>query len=126
MAARAGQGPRPPRRKETRMNNQTLRHAAALALCTAGLAIAGSASASQGSAVIESKQEGSVVLSGASYRVTDGTVLEDKDGNKLTFAELPSAELGASADETAVWFEASDDATSPLLHLLKLTGTQPQ
>jgi hypothetical protein len=108
------------------MKRNTLRHAAALALCTATLAFAGAAPAGQGNAVIESKQDGAVVLNGASYRTSDGTVIEDREGNRISFAELPSLERGASADDAAVWFEASDDATAPLLHRLKLTGAQPQ
>jgi hypothetical protein len=105
---------------------QLFASALALALCAG----AGPARADQGNAVIESKQlaEKLLTMSGKEYRVTDGTVLEDKDGHAIAFAALPSTAKGARQDDAAVWFETADEseARPPVLHFLKLTGAMPR
>jgi hypothetical protein len=101
---------------------KSMTFAAALAI---GLA-ASAAGADQGSALLDSKQDGTLVLSGREFRWNDGTALEDEEGNRIGFAELPSRERGASDDDAAVWYEASDDEASPLLYRLKLTGAVPR
>jgi hypothetical protein len=102
----------------------------ASALALGLVAGAGAVRADQGTAVIESKQldQHVVTMGGKAYRVSDGTVLEDKDGNPLEFAALPTTAGGASADDAAVWFETGDEseAQTPVLHLLKLTGSVPR
>lgn len=108
------------------MRNTILRGAAAVAIGVLGLGLGQAAAANQGNAVIDSKQPGSVVLDGSPYRLSDATVLEDKEGNQLGYAQLPTREQGASIDDAAVWYEASDDERSPLLYRLKLTGAQPR
>jgi hypothetical protein len=93
------------------------------------IAGAGSARADQGTSVIEStKSDGSIItMGGKAYRVSRSTVLEDKDGNKIAFGALPATEQGASRDDAAVWFEASEsEAPNPMLHILKLTGAMPR
>ena len=111
------------------MKRFTLLFASAFAL---GLVVvgAGSARADQGNSVIEAKKldQGVVTMGGKDYRVSDGTVLEDKDGNAIAFAALPTTAGGASADDAAVWFETGDEseAQTPVLHLLKLTGAVPR
>jgi hypothetical protein len=93
------------------------------------LATADPASAGQGNSTVDSKQvgEGLVVLGGTTYRVNDSTALEDENGQPIAFTALPTVAQGASADDAAVWFEASDtDASTPVLHRLKLTGAVPQ
>jgi hypothetical protein len=95
----------------------------------ASLALAGPASADQGTSIVESKQveQGLVVLGGTTYRVSDGTAIEDTDGNAISFAQVPALAQGASQDDAAVYFESSDgDVTTPVLHRLKLTGAVPQ
>ena len=52
------------------------------------------------------------MLGAASYRVGDATVIEDENGNKLSFAEVPSIADGASQDAAAVYFEASDEESA--------------
>ena len=99
------------------------------AIALGSLAAGYPAGAGQGSSTIDSKQvgKGLVVLGGTTYRVSDGTTLEDAHGRPIAFAELPTVAQGASSDEAAVWFEASDtDATTPVLHRLKLTGAMPK
>ena len=99
------------------------------ALALGFIAGSGSARADQGSSVIESKQtdQSTVAMGGKTYRVSESTVLEDKDGNKIAFDALPTTEQGASEDDAAVWFEASEsEAQNPVLHLLKLTGSVPR
>ena len=109
------------------MKSRTLRGAAATAIGALGLGLAAAAGADQGNALLESKADGVVVMNGGTvYRVSDSTVLESKEGNRMTFAELPTLATGASADDAAVWFEASDGETQPLVHLLKLTGATPK
>lgn len=93
------------------------------------IASAGSARADQGSSVIESKmlEESLVTMTGKTYRVSESTVLEDKDGNKIAFEALPTVEQGASQDDAAVWFETGDsELQSPVLQVLKLTGSVPR
>jgi hypothetical protein len=113
------------RAEETRMSRRGIRSTATAAIVAIGLALGGAAEAAQGNAVIDSKQDGAVVLGGASYRVGDATVIEDENGNKLRFAEVPSIADGASQDAAAVYFEASDEE-SPMLQLLRLTGAVPR
>jgi len=87
------------------------------------------ASADQGNSTVDSKQvgEGLVVLGGTTYRVSDSTALEDANDQPIAFADLPTIAQGASPDDAAVWFESSDtDASTPVLHRLKLTGAVPQ
>ena len=99
------------------------------AIALGSFATAFPASAGQGSSTVDSKQvgEGLVVLGGTTYRVSDNTALEDENGRPIAFAELPTVAQGASSDDAAVWFEASDaDAGTPILHRLKLTGAVPQ
>lgn len=108
------------------MTMRNLRGAAAIAIGALALATGAPAGADQGSAVIDSKAEGQVVLSGVEFRVSESTVIESKDGNRVPFAELPTTAEGASGDDAAVWYEASDADASPTLHLLKLTGAMPR
>jgi hypothetical protein len=92
------------------------------------MAASAPAQAGQGTGVIDSKQVegGTVVVGGTTFRVSDGTALEDKDGNAITFAALPTVAQGASVDDAAAWFEATDsEAQMPVLHRLKLTGAVP-
>jgi hypothetical protein len=99
------------------------------ALALGFIAGSGSARADQGSSVIESKQtdESGVTIGGNTYRVSESTALEDKDGNRIAFGALPSTEQGASEDDAAVWFETSEsEAQNPVLHRLKLTGAVPR
>ena len=99
------------------------------ALALGFIAGSGSARADQGSSVIESKQtdQSTVAMGGKIYRVSESTVFEDKDGNKIAFEALPTTEQGASEDDAAVWFETGGSETeSPMLHLVKLTGAIPR
>ncbi len=99
------------------------------AIALGSFASAYPASAGQGNSVVDSKQvgEGLVVLGGTTYRVSDNTALEDENGKPISFTELPTIAQGASTDDAAVWFEASDtDAPTPVLHRLKLTGAVPK
>ena len=99
------------------------------ALAFGFIAGTGSAHADQGNSVIESKKadESAITMGGKTYRVSESTALEDKDGNKIAFGALPSTESGASQDDAAVWFETSEsEARNPMLHLLKLTGAMPR
>lgn len=89
------------------------------------LGIALQARADQGNAVLESKTDGQVSMNARTYRVTDATVLEDKEGKGISFAELPTKAEGADDDASAVWYEASDDANAPVLSRLKLVGSTP-
>jgi hypothetical protein len=99
------------------------------ALALAALALANPASAAEGNAIVDSTQvgEGLVVLAGSTYSVSDTTAIEDVDGNKIALADVPSVAQGASDDEAAVYYEASDgDVATPALHRLKLTGSVPK
>lgn len=107
------------------MSRRAIRSTAAFAITAIGLTLGAAAGAGQGSAVIESKQGDAVMLGGASFRVGLATVIEDADGNKLSFAEVPSVADGASQDAAAVYYEASDEE-QPMLHLLRLTGAVPR
>ena len=89
------------------------------------LGISVQARADQGNAVLESKAEGQVVMNARTYRVTDGTVLENAEGASVSFADLPTKAEGADDDASAVWYEASDDETAPVLSRLKLVGAIP-
>ncbi len=98
------------------------------ALAFGAIAIANPASAGQGNSIVESKQvaEGLVVLGGTTYRVSDGTAIEGVDGTPIALADVPTVAQGASSDAAAVYFESSDgDASMPVLHRLKLTGSVP-
>lgn len=98
------------------------------ALALGALALATPASAGQGTSIVESKQlsEGIVVLGGSAFRVSDGTAIEDVAGNRIALADVPTVAQGASSDDAAVWYEASDgDVATPVLHRLKLTGSVP-
>lgn len=103
----------------------TLRIRGALAIAF-GLALAGAAGADQGSALLESKDVGSVVMNGTVYRVSTATVIESKDGTRVRLADLPTLAEGADADAAAVWYEADDDERARTAHLIRLTGAQPQ
>jgi hypothetical protein len=107
------------------MVRRTIRRTAAVAIAAFGVALGAAAEAGQGNAVIESKQDGAVMLGNDSYRVGDATVIEDANGNKLAFAAVPSVADGASQDAAAVYFEASDEE-QPMLQLLRLTGSVPR
>lgn len=107
------------------MRSFGIRTGAAIALCAAALAFGGAAGADQGTTLIEAKEPGRVTLGGARYRLSDATMLEDADGNSISFADLPTIAAGASADAAAAWYEASDGEAEPLLHRLKLTGGLP-
>lgn len=107
------------------MRGLGIRIVAAIALCAGALASGRDALAAQGAALIDSKEPGHVVLGGSRYRLSDATVLEDKDGNTITYAQLPTMASGATADAAAAWYEASDGDAEPLLHRLKLTGGLP-
>ena len=109
------------------MTSRMLRGAAATAVGALGLWLAGAASADQGSAVIESKADGTVVMTGGTtFRVSESPAIESKEGNRMALAEDPTKAQGASDDDAAVWFEASDGEAQPMLHLLKLTGATPK
>ena len=108
------------------MKRRTRIFAGALAL--GSLALANPASAGQGNAVVQSKQlsESIVVLDDATYRVSDGTSIEDVDGNPIALADVPTIAQGATNDAAAVYYEASDgDVATPVLHRLKLMGSVP-
>lgn len=107
------------------MSRRAIRSTAAAAIAALGVALGAAAEAGQGTTVIESKQDGAVMLGAASYRVGAATVIEDENGNKLSFAEVPSIADGASQDAAAVYFEASDEE-QPMLQLLRLTGAVPR
>ncbi len=95
---------------------------------TLALGLVATAQAEQGNGEIDSKQvdAGLISVGGATYRISDGTALEDIDGNVIAFAALPTLAEGATPDDAAVWFEATDsEAKPPVLHRLKLTGAQP-
>jgi hypothetical protein len=99
------------------------------AVALGSFATAYPASADQGSSVVESKQvsEGLVVLGGTTYRVSERTALEDKNGRTIALADFPTVAQGASSDDAAVWFESSDtERSKPVLHRLKLTGRTPR
>jgi hypothetical protein len=99
------------------------------AIALGSFATAYPTSADQGNSIVDSKQvgEGLVVLGGTTYRVNDSTALEDEHGKTIAFAEFPTVAQGASSDDAAVWFEASDtEVSTPILHRLKLTGAVPQ
>jgi hypothetical protein len=108
------------------MTRRILRGAAATAIGVVGLWLSAPAGAAQGSSVLESKSDGDVVMKGVHFRLTDATVLESKDGARISFRELPTLAGGASADDAAVWYEASDGDSQPTLQLLKLTGATPK
>lgn len=110
-----------------------MRRIAGAAALLVGLGTAGGAHAqeggAQGNAVIQSVGlvDHVVVLGDRSYRVSEGTVLEDKDGNQIEFSALPSLENGADMDAAAVYYEAAEGGASPqALHRLKLTGSVPR
>ena len=108
------------------MKRRTRIFASVLAL--GSIALANPASAGQGTSVVESKQvsDGIVVLGGSTYRVSDGTAIEDTEGNSIALADVPTLAQGATSDAAAVYFEASDgDVATPVLHRLKLTGSVP-
>ena len=107
------------------MTRRSLRSATAIATAALGLLLGAAAGADQGTATLESKSDGQVLMNGNPYRVTESTVLESKEGNRLSFQELPTIAEGASADDAAVWFESSDGDSMQTLHRLKLTGAQP-
>ncbi|RIL05847.1 MAG: hypothetical protein DCC71_08900 [Proteobacteria bacterium] len=94
-------------------------------LALAAAALPFGARADQGAGVIESKEPGKVVIGGATFRLSDATVLEDDEGRPITYAELPTLASGASADAAAAWYEAGDGQAEPLLHRLQLTGGMP-
>jgi hypothetical protein len=99
------------------------------AIALGSFATAYPASADQGNSIVDSKQvgEGLVVLGGTTYRVSESTALEDENGQPISFTALPTVAQGASSDDAAVWFEASDtEVSTPILHRLKLTGAVPQ
>ena len=101
----------------------------ASSLALASLALVSPASAGQGNSIVDSKQvaESLVVLGGTTYRVSDGTAIEDADGNAIPLANVPTIAQGASEDDAAVYFESSDgDVATPVLHTLRLTGAVPQ
>jgi len=104
----------------------TLRIRGAAFAIACSLALAGAAGAEQGSAVIESKDVSSVVMNGATYRVSEATVIESKEGARMQLADLPTLAEGASADAAAVWFEADDDERARTAHVIRLTGSMPQ
>src|SRR5262249_29857552 len=113
--------------RSTAMTRRSLRGGAAIALGALGLWLASPAGAAPGHRVMESKSDGEVVLKGVHFRVSEATVLESKEGNRISFLELPTLAGGASEDQAAVWYESTDgDAAQPILHLLKLTGATPK
>jgi hypothetical protein len=107
------------------MSRGKIRSTAAAAIAAIGVALGAAAEAGQGNAVIESKQDDAVMLGNTSFRVGDATVIEDPDGHRLNFAEVPSVADGATQDAAAVYFEASDEEP-PMLQLLRLTGSVPR
>ena len=71
---------------------------------------------------------GHIVIGDATYVAGDYTQIENEQGARLSLADVPSIEGGASPDEAAVWFEAgeaSGTAPRPLLRL-ELTGSLPR
>lgn len=101
--------------------------ALAAALATPGLA---RAEHDQGNGEIAAVhvEQNVVEMNGRSFRVSDGTAIEDKEGHKIGLMQLPSLERGASADQAAAWYEAEegDARGAQLLYRLKLTGRRPQ
>jgi hypothetical protein len=110
----------------------TLRRIALAGALGAALAAPGLARAEndQGSAEIDAVhlEQNVVDLNGKPFRVSDGTVIEDKQGQRIGLLQLPSIEHGASADQAAVWYEAEegDGRSARLLYRLKLTGMRPR
>jgi hypothetical protein len=96
------------------------------------LAVAGAAPAhaeTHGNALIESVQvrESLVVLNGKPFRVGEHTAIAGKGNKRLTLAELPSTDRGATMDQAAVYYEADDETQgAPLLYRLELTGAVPR
>jgi len=100
-----------------------------VAIAVAGALVGGASAVSRadsGNALVESKTESEVVLGDRTYRVDEATVIESKDGTRLRLVEVPTIADGASADDAAVWFEASDAEATPIAYRLKLTGAQPR
>ncbi len=102
--------------------------ATAAALAALALAPAVAVRAGDGNAVIRSvdQERGVVVLDTRSFRVTDRTVLRDRDGNATTLGQLPSTSRGADDDAAAVYYEASDAERGAVLHRLELVGSVPR
>jgi hypothetical protein len=60
--------------------------------------------------------------------VVDGTRLVDEYGGQLALSQLPSEAAGATGDEVAVYFTASEPGADGLRRLLELqlTGAMPR
>jgi hypothetical protein len=100
---------------------------AALAM---GVGASAAAQAGQGSANVDAVllQDSVVVLNGRAFRVSEQTAISGHGGEKLTLAEVPSRDRGASLDETAAYYESLEESTQgkPLLYRLELTGRAPR
>lgn len=75
---------------------------------------------------IDSKQlapQPLVVVGGESYHVTENTVLEGVQGERLELSQLPALEEGASSDDAAAYLEWHQSGPRRILESLELTGT---
>jgi len=73
-------------------------------------------------------EQNTLEINGKSFRVSESTAIEDKEGHKIELMQVPSHARGASSDQAAAWYEAEegDARGAQLLYRLKLTGRRPQ
>ena len=90
---------------------------AALVLATA----AGAAERARGSGLLRDKDlvQRTVTIDDGVYRVVDGTVIEDLDGDELTLEDLPLTDT--QLPEFMVEFETTEKGLDRVLSLLRLT-----
>lgn len=84
------------------------------------------AHAIEGSGMVDAVRLGAepvIVLNGEDYRVTENTILEGREGERLTLQTLPSAESGGTVDETSAWFDWQGDPRHRILNELKIRDT---
>jgi len=100
---------------------------AALAM---GIGASATTQAGQGNANVDAVllQDNVVVLNGRAFRVNEQTAISSHGGQKITLAEVPSRDRGASLDETAAFYESLEESAQgkPLLYRLELTGKVPR
>lgn len=81
------------------------------------------AHAIEGHGMVEAVRLGvdpAVVLNGKAYRVTERTVLEGRQGERLALGQLPSVEAGGTVDETSAWFDWQGDPRDRILNELRI------
>jgi len=81
------------------------------------------ASAIEGHGMVEEVRLGvdpAVVLNGKAYRVTERTILEGRQGERLALGDLPSVETGGTVDETSAWFDWQGDPRDRILNELRI------